>query len=154
MIEDPLQLKEDLLRVVELAGINRESVKLTVESLPAPHKPPSKLAKGKMAVYVFSYQGQALKVGKAGPKSQARYASQHYNPGSAPSTLAASLLKESVLINVSGLTQGNVSEWIRANTDRLNVIIDESSGVRLLTLLESFLQCKLRPLFEGFASQR
>ena len=107
-----------------------------------------------MAVYVFSYQGQALKVGKVGTKSQARYTSQHYNPGSVPSTLAASLLKESSAINVSGLSKSNVTEWIKRNTDRFNLIIDETSGIRVLTLLESFLQCRLRPIFEGFASQR
>lgn len=43
---------------------------------------------------------------------------------------------------------------MRANLDRRNSILDSSLGVPVLTLLESFLQCRLRPRFEGFASQR
>jgi len=36
----------------------------------------------------------------------------------------------------------------------VNFILDASLGVHVLNLLEAFLQCRLRPEFEGFASQR
>jgi hypothetical protein len=154
MNQNPQTLLSDFLKVAELAGVNRDEIQINVEELPSPHRPPSKLPTGKMAVYVFSYQGNALKVGKVGPKSQARYTSQHYNPGSAPSTLAASLLKSGAEIGISNVSRENVSEWIKNNTNRFNFIIDPSCGIHVLTLLESFLQCRLQPVFEGFSSQR
>jgi len=43
-------------------------------------------------VYAFGAMAFGLKVGKVGPNSNARYTSQHYLVGSAPSTLAASLV--------------------------------------------------------------
>src|SRR5436309_10093554 len=62
-----------------------------IEYLAAPHKPPSRLPPGKMAVYGFWLEGwRWLKIGKAGPNSSARYAYQHYN-GRAGSTCAGSL---------------------------------------------------------------
>lgn len=56
-----------------------------------PHQPKS-LPSHKMAIYTFWYEGKFLKIGKAGPNSNARFLSQHYNPRSAQSTLAASIL--------------------------------------------------------------
>jgi hypothetical protein len=50
--------------------ISAEEVR--IETLPAPHRPTG-LPAGSMAVYVFSYRGIALKVGKAGPNSDARF---------------------------------------------------------------------------------
>ena len=44
-------------------------------------------------MYAFLLDAICLKVGKAGPKTQARFTSQHYGV-SAPSTLAKSILKE------------------------------------------------------------
>lgn len=120
----------------------------------APHRPPGRLPSGSMAVYVFSYGDIVLKVGKAGSNSGARYTSQHYNAASAPSTLAASLLKDGNQIGVSGLTVESAGDWIKKHTDRTNFIMRAECGIPSLTLLETFLQCKLKPRFEGFASQR
>ena len=144
---------QDFLKVARFAGVSLEKSELVVEHLPAPHSPPG-LPLGKMAVYVFSFGEITLKVGKAGPNSNARYRSQHYSPASAASTLAASLLKGAEEIGVIGLDQDNVGAWIRANTSRTNFLLDAGLGVPVLTLLESFLQCRLKPVFEGFASQR
>ena len=85
---------EDFRVAAKLAGIQLSPHDIEIEKLPAPHKPPSRLPLGKMAVYVFHSGTTCLKVGKAGPKSQARYTSQHYNPKSAMSTLAASMLSD------------------------------------------------------------
>jgi hypothetical protein len=93
---DPEAAIEDFSVVAELAGILLSPHDIEIEKLPAPHKPPSRLPPGKMAVYVFHSGTTCLKVGKAGPKSQARYTSQHYNPKSAMSTLAASMLADGV----------------------------------------------------------
>lgn len=83
-IQQASSLAETFREVAELAGVELGPSDLTVEHLPAPHDSPSRLPSGKTAVYVFVFNGQALKVGKAGPNSNARYTSQHYNASSAP----------------------------------------------------------------------
>lgn len=148
---DPSSLVDLFLQVAKLAGVDLAPCDLTVERLPAPHTPPSRLPDGKSAVYVFIFKGRALKIGKAGPNSNARYTSQHYNAGSAPSTLAATLLKRGDLIG-ENITMETAPSWIKENTDRINFLLDAKHGKFVLALLESFMQCKLRPMFEGFES--
>ncbi|MER8809574.1 hypothetical protein [Mesorhizobium australicum] len=89
------QLTDDFVAVAKLAGVELYADAVLIERLPAPHVPPTRLPQGRMAVYVFARGSEVLKVGKVGAKSQARYTSQHYNAGSALSTLAASILAES-----------------------------------------------------------
>lgn len=151
---DPGPLVDDFLAVAELAHMPITRGQLTVESLPAPHRPPSRLPAGRMAVYVFAYGDTTLKVGKAGSNSQARYISQHYNAGSAPSTLATSLIKRGAEIGIPDLSNESVSEWIKTHTDRINFVLESEAGIDSLSLLEAFLHCRLKPVFEGFASQR
>ena len=107
-----------------------------------------------MAVYVFTHGDDVLKVGKVGPKSQARYTSQHYNPGSAKSTLAASMIADAERLGLGEVDIAEIGNLIRLNVDRVNILLPASLGIRVLTLLESFLQCRLRPRYEGFKSQR
>jgi hypothetical protein len=145
---------EDFGTVARLAGVALPDGAITIEALSAPHVPPTKLPIGKMAVYVFSKGPQILKVGKVGAKSQARYTSQHYNPGSAMSTLAASILADREWVGLGDMAEATVGTWIRENVDRVNFLMDECFGVPVLTLLETFLQCRLKPRYEGFKSQR
>lgn len=154
MTIDTSALAESFRKVADLSGISVSPDEFTVESLPAPHRPPTRLPVGRMAVYVFCHRGRTLKVGKVGPNSGPRYTSQHYNPNSAPSTLAASLLSAGDNIGIQGITEAGVGDWIKANTDRYNFLLDSKHPIRLLTLLEAFLQCRLSPAFEGFGSQR
>ena len=151
---NPEQLLDDFTVVAELAGIEIWPEAISIENLGMPHRPPSSLPKGKMSVYVFSEEDRVLKVGKVGPRSQARYTSQHYNAGSAPSTLAASILKDEDAVARYALNDTNVSDWIKENTNRVNFVLDVALGVPTLTLLEAFVQCRLHPAFEGFSSQR
>ena len=146
---NPEQLLEDFLAVAKFAGIELQREAIQIETLPMPHRPPRSLPTGKTAVYVFSERDRVLKVGRVGPRSQARYTSQHYNPRSAPSTLARSLLKDGEVVQRCGLHDDNVSAWIRENTDRVNLILDADVGVRPLKLLEAFVQCRLQPVYEG-----
>ena len=150
---NPEALAADFVTVAKLAGVDLPPEAINVEKLPAPHRPPTRLPQGQMAVYVFAREGQTLKVGKVGAKSQARYTSQHYNPGSAMSTLAASILADRSRHALSDADAETIGEWIRAKIDRFNFLIDERYGMRVLTLLEAFLQCRLDPLYEGFQSQ-
>lgn len=153
MLPDAKALVEDFLKVALLAGVVVPRTALTVEPLPAPHSPPDALPKGRMAVYVFSWKGQCLKVGKVGPKSQARYTSQHYSPQSSNSNLAKSLLSARSELGLPDLSESNAGAWIKGNLDRINFLLDAGFGIPVLTLLESFLQCRLKPRFEGFERQ-
>lgn len=145
---------EDFRTVARLAGVELLNGAITIEKLSAPHVPPTRLPVGKMAVYVFSKGSDVLKVGKVGAKSQARYTSQHYNAGSAMSTLAASILADRERLGLSTIDEALVGRWIKENVDRVNFLLDEQLGVPVLTLLETFLQCRLKPRYEGFKSQR
>ena len=151
---NPEKILTDFLIVAELAAIEIQPGAIYIEILTMPHRPPSSLPKGKMAVYVFSDKECVLKVGKIGQKSKARYTSQHYNPHSSNSNLAKSILKDEDAVKKYGVDDGNVSDWIKKNTDRVNFLLDANVGMRALTLLEVFIQCRLLPVYEGFASQR
>lgn len=144
----------DFREVAHLAGIALPDGAIAIEKLAAPHVPPTRLPGGKMAVYVFSKGEDILKVGKVGAKSQARYTSQHYNPGSAMSTLAASILADRDRLGLAHIDEAAVGPWIKENIDRVNFLMDERVGVPVLSLLESFLHCRLKPRYEGFKSQR
>ncbi|NKQ37279.1 MAG: hypothetical protein HF973_16890 [Chloroflexi bacterium] len=153
-MENIEQLVKDFESVARLAGVDISSGSITVGILKAPHTPPNSLLSGKMAVYVFLWGDVCLKVGKAGPKSQARYTSQHYNPNSSNSNLAKSILKHKTELGLPNLTDSTVGDWIKSNTDRLNFILDQNLGIPVLSLMEVFFQCRLRPRFEGFDSQK
>jgi hypothetical protein len=136
-----------------LAGVAIASSDIEVQVLPAPHKAPSVLPRGKSAVYVFMYGDRCLKVGKAGPRSAARFCSQHYGVNRAPSTLAKSVIKANLGSPRITLTAENVSTWLCRNTSRVNFLLRSTYGPEVLSLLEAFVQCCLRPEFEGFAKQ-
>jgi hypothetical protein len=148
------EILNDLIDVLRLGGITYKKGDIQIEDLGVPHVPPKTIPEGRMAVYSFFYNGQALKVGKAGPKSKARYTSQHYSSGSAPSTLAASLEKKPELIGLVTSDVTDSKQWIKQNTQRINFIINNSLGVDVLNLVEAFLIAKLSPVYEGFDSQR
>jgi len=153
-IKNISQLVKDFKAVAKQAGVYIPDGSITVETLRTQHSPPSSLPSGKMAVYVFLWGDDCLKVGKVGPKSQARYTSQHYNPNSSNSNLAKSIINHKKELGLPNLTNSTVGEWIKANTDRLNFILDQNLGIPVLSLMESFFQCRLRPRFEGFDSQK
>lgn len=145
---------DDFRTVARLAGVELPNGAINIENLSAPHVPPTRLPIGKIAVYVFSKGPDVLKVGRVGIKSGPRYTSQHYNPGSAGSTLAASILADREQLGLGDVDEASIGQWIKENIDRVNFLMDERFGVPVLTLLESFLQCRLKPRYEGFKSQR
>ena len=106
-----------------------------------------------MAVYTFNYKGNFLKIGKAGPKSKARFVSQHYNSKSAASTLAASILSD-IDMKYQGITAENVGDWIKCNCRRIDILIPADMGIFTLELIEAALHYKYEPKYEGFDSQR
>ena len=137
------------------AAIDRpiDNDKINIIDRGQPHSAPHSLPKGKMAVYMFVYEGVALKIGKAGPNSNARYTSQHYNPKSAISNLAKSILSD-VEMGDKGINEDNVGEWIKQNCRRIDVEIDADLGIFTLEFIEAVLHYKYTPKYEGFSSQR
>lgn len=113
---------------------------------PLKHKPKS-LPDNSMAVYTFVYKGEFLKIGQANYKSKARYQSHHYNPGSAISTLAGSLLNDDSMKGL--LNRETVTQWIKDNCERFDVIIDKKHGKKTLNFIEGLLHYKYDPKYEG-----
>lgn len=146
-------IREDFVEVAKLAGLRITKEEMQVEESFPPHKNPPALPAGFMAVYVFKYGDHCLKVGKAGSKSVARYCNQHYGLN-APSTLARSLIKHQSRLSLPNLDESNIGNWIRENTTRINVLLPSTHGPAALALMESFIQCRLNPEFEGFDSQK
>jgi hypothetical protein len=142
----------DFRNVAAMADAAFIADSITVEITRSPHRQPKSLPPGKMAVYAFFLNGQALKVGKVGPSSNARYTSQHYNPKSAGSNLARSILANPAKVNVPGIDASAIGEWIRGHTDRVNLLAPASLGDPMLSLLESFLHVRWKPVFEGRGS--
>ena len=134
--------------VAALADVPIKREDLIVEFLEAPHKPPLSLPSGKMAIYGFWHEGKWLKIGMAGPKSEARYVSQHYNPRSARSTLAASLAKDPRMSETPGFDKVAPGAWIKLRTRRLNILVSDHHDKALLALFEAFMHVRLRPRYE------
>ena len=151
MIWNPEQIRLDFLRVARTAGIDMQPDAICVEILQMPHKPPSCLPNGKVAVYIFSTNNCVLKVGKADKNTKARYTYQHYNPRSSNSNLAKSILNDGARWQGHSLTEANVGKWIKKNTDRVNFLFDATVSKKkwVLNLLEVFVQCRLEPIYEG-----
>ena len=141
----------DFSRVATLAHAEFAVDSITVEITTKPHKAPRNLPVGRMAVYAFLLDGHALKVGKAGPRSIARYTSQHYNPASARSTLAQSILTSPTKVGAVHVDLGSVGNWIKEHTDRVNLLLPTTLDPAILSLLESFLHVRWKPVFEGRA---
>jgi hypothetical protein len=137
------------LIVAELAGEPVAKNEIRVEFLPAPHQPPPRQPPGMMAVYGFWWDGVWLKIGKVGANSQARYIYQHYNAGSAQSTLAGSLTRDDYMLQVTDFDPNNPDKWIRASTCRVNILLPAQMRKALLSLLEAFLHARLKPRYEG-----
>lgn len=140
---------DDFYKVIALARANVSTDGIKIEILTNPHRSPRTLPTGCGAVYAFFKDGQALKVGMVGHKSAARYTSQHYNHASALSNLARSILTNMALVGAVGVTRESIGDWIRMNTDRVNLLVPIASGLSIVSLLESFLHVRWRPLFEG-----
>lgn len=134
--------------VAELGNSPLSDSDLEVEYLDAPHRPPTRLPLGKRAVYGFWGDGCWLKIGVAGPNSAARYTSQHYNAGSAPSTLAASLVASPAMVKLEEFDRTRPGDWIRASTHRINILLPAEKPRELVSLLEAFLHLRLRPRHE------
>ena len=131
-------------RINEWSQFIHESLGIEVELnecvLDKSHK--HKFKPGKWHIYSF-WQNEGdkpLKIGVAGPNSNARYSSQHYNENSANSNLAKSLVK-------AGMCNGKPKEWIKENTYRINAVFNNFNKP-LAHALEAHLHLVYEPCFE------
>ena len=147
--EQIMEAVSDFEVVSELARNPTTFTGYSVEFCPAPHHPPSRLPVGMMAVYGFWWNGEWLKIGKVGPNTNARYTSQHYNPNSAGSTLAGSLVKDIRMVGIPDFAGSTPGDWIKSATRRVNILVPTDSGGELLSPLEAFLHERFQPGYEG-----
>jgi hypothetical protein len=147
-------VKDKLTAALILAGIDVNARQIKILDWGCPHEP-RPLPEGKMAVYMFFYEGKCLKVGKAGPNSNARYASQHYLPGAAKSNLADSVLSDKEFLGSlpESINVNNIGGWLKRKTHRINVLLDKTLGPFVLNFAEAFFQACFKPKYEGFKSQ-
>ncbi len=105
------------------------------------------LPKGRSYVYLFWMPegNRYLKIGKAGPNSQARIY-QHYSLGSAKSSLAKSIRDTPDLVGLAA-PPPEIKAWIYDNT-RLFIFILPDGDRFIRNFLEAFLHLKFNPVYE------
>ncbi|HUC63135.1 MAG TPA: hypothetical protein VMF53_14395 [Alphaproteobacteria bacterium] len=135
--------------VLEAAGEGLPARSILGECTGPPHRQPTSQPEGRPGIYAFFYQKHCLKCGQVGPNSAARYTSQHYNPKSSKSNLAATLLIRGTEIGLSAISDENIGDWIKTNTARANVLLPNSTSKRVLNFAEAFFHLAWKPVFEG-----
>jgi hypothetical protein len=145
------------------AAVDGWACPIGTERLPAPHLQPT-LRTNYGAVYAFALSpeagrrapagaGTVLKVGEVSPTSAARFSSQHYNPGSAGSSLAKSLIRYRILwswLGVDHLDETSVKAWMLANLERAHFYVPgDRPTVR--AELETYVRARIGSVFEGAA---
>ena len=140
------EIKELIIAASGLTGNPISEADFYIEHQPSKHTPKA-LPDGKMAVYTFVYNNSFLKIGQANINTKARYQSHHYYIKSAKSTLANSLLKDPAMSLL--VDEDNITQWIRDNCERYDVIIDEKYGKNALNFIEGMLHYKYNPKYEG-----
>ena len=144
------------------AGISESGSGVSLEDLGVPHRPTGLLV-GYQGVYTFQFESVWLKAGKAGPKSGARWQSQHYKTTRSLSNLSWSLLQYAHLSSVDiprlpatfrdtlkDVRPDEMGDWIQNDTRRVNLLISGSLGERnVLHHLEHIAHDVLKPVFEG-----
>lgn len=158
---DPETLVMDFAASADKAAISGWPCRLRTELLPAPHTPPL-LPAGCGAVYAFALAdassapcgaGTVLKVGRIGARSEARFRSQHYNPRSAGSTLASSLLTYRIMwpwLGIGHLDERDVKSWMLANLDRMHIFVPDDHPA-VAASLEIYVRARIGSVFEGAA---
>ena len=122
-----------------------------IDDLGCPHEPKG-LPKGKCGVYLFFYNGEALKIGKVNDRSPDRFKYQHYG-FNAESTLAKSLVADNGFTSL-GVDDSNVGSWIKEHMHRVDIVINGECGDAVTMLVESIMLYTFRPCYEGFLHRK
>jgi len=151
MIDWKLEIEQSLslfTAVAELAHSPISMDEMTVEFCEAPHHQATRLSQGRVAIFGFWADGEWLKICKAGVATKDRYVYQQYTFG-AGKTLAKSLIATHKVRPIAGFEPEVPGVWIDATTHRVNIILAARRGPAVLSLLEAFLQARLKPRYEG-----
>jgi hypothetical protein len=121
-----------------------------------------KLPSGWQGVYNFQFGDVWLKVGLAGPNSNARWVSHHYGAGRSLSSLSWSLLTYAHFTSfqhpalpatfkeeIARVHPDQLGGWIKENCLRVNILLKADTGRPALMRLESIAQAVLKTVFEG-----
>lgn len=144
-------LKEEIAKLITDAStaIDKPMIEGTDFEIfyqPLNHEP-SRLPNDKIAVYTFYYNGNFLKIGHANIKSKARYQSHHYHIKSCQSTLANSLVTDPTMESI--VNETNVTNWIKQNCERFDILIDGNKHNKLtLNFVEGLLHYYYKPKYE------
>ena len=146
-------LKNEIVKLIEetskLVGkLMKEGIDFHIIHQDKNHTP-AKLESGYMAVYTFYYDGIFLKIGQAGLKCNPRYQNQHYLVNGNGSTLAKQIsLDSSMMMNIGEID--NISNWIKSNCERYDVIIDGKKHSKVtMNFIEGLLHYKYNPRYEN-----
>lgn len=154
-------MTQELADCLQLEFLKITGIKVDARFFPkGPLHQPSALPSGKQGVYVFITDGHCFKVGKAGPKSKARWNSHHYNlDETTPSAFTKSIIKnkerfksyfaDSLHSEIDQLEKNNIGNWIKNNISRIELLLSQSEGGYALNLLEALVQFRLNPKYEG-----
>ena len=160
---DPDTLLSDFAASANHAAVDGWPCPLRADVLRAPHSPPA-LPPGYGAVYAFALgatagepapcgTGTVLKVGRVGARSEPRFKSQHYNPRSAGSTLANSLLTYRIMwpwLGIKHLDESGVKNWMLSDLDRIHIFVPDGHPM-VLASLEIYTRARVGSVFEGAA---
>ncbi|MBI5097740.1 MAG: hypothetical protein HZB30_00680 [Nitrospirae bacterium] len=103
-----IKIIDDYMKALNLADTQLSDSNIYIQDLGCPHNPKG-LPNEKMAVYTFQFNNRYLKIGKAGPNSDARFRSQPYSPSSSQSNLAKSILNDPEMARYN-LNENNIHE--------------------------------------------
>ena len=151
------EILQTLSSVFNAIGKNIDLSNINITFQDSGHDNPI-FCEGKMYIYSFWFDKieNPLKIGKAGPKSKARYTHHHYNCNSSRSCLAKQILSDTNFIknyNVDVSSGKKLNEWIHKNCKRINIEmpydIDNEYDLFTLELIEAILHNMYAPLYEG-----
>ena len=125
------------------------------------HKNPD-FQDGCMYVYSFWLEGedQPLKIGKAGPRSKARYTSHHYNKNSSKSCLAKRIADDADFVQkyaIGSVESKYLNKWIHDNCYRIDIEMPfgkDGFDLYTLELVEAIMHNLYPPKFEGTSAQQ
>lgn len=117
-----IEIIQLLCDVVNKLGREIDLDKISVIDRGKPHKI-QKLPENSMAIYMFKYKDEYLKIGKVGSKINPRFTSHHYNPNSAKSSLAKCIINDGELNKDKSLNESNIKEWMKNNLQRIDIIL-------------------------------
>ncbi len=136
-------MREELKDLI--AEVRKRWPEIEVEIQDAPHVP-KPLPAGKQAVFAFLCEGRVFLVGRVGPRSKARFQSQHYSSSSSPSNFAKLLEQNKGALGLD-IARGREGEWIKERCTRINFYAPADTPTEEMKRLKEYLELRMKPVF-------